>query len=72
MASPEYSSGGGEHQFKIKNAELVTTPEDRLEEIERLLEVNDANENIIERTLKREQLQEEQDAILSDIENSSQ
>lgn len=70
MANPEYSSNS-ESQFQIGNDKPVITPERRLGQIEQLLEANDENENTIERTIKREQLQEEQDAILSDIENAN-
>ena len=41
------------------------------ERIEEKIYANEANENIIERTLEWEQLTEQQDAILDDIEASN-
>lgn len=57
-----------------KPEHFATTPSTKTEleaellEVERLLLLNEANENTIERTKKREQLQENEDWLLDAIE----
>lgn len=62
MSKPEYFTTASPTKSELE-AELM--------DIERLLLLNEANENTIERTRKREELQELQDYLQSEIDRLS-
>lgn len=72
MASPEFRQDKGIAGFSVSPDENSSDFQAKLGQIEGQIEENEANENIIEREQKWEQLIEEKDVLMDEFEQQNQ